>query len=237
MKALVFNKPHEMVVTDMPKPEIGEGEALIAVKYCGICGTDVTVFNGGHATAKYPVIPGHEFVGELVEIKGAGSDMFKIGDRVCAQEVVSCGHCAACARGEDNVCENLQVIGVHTNGGFAEYVRVKANKMYKLPDNVDLKTAAIVEPLAVAVHDVRRSGLQVGETALVVGAGPIGLLVALVARCAGARKVVVSEAMPSRRAFAEKLGFPTVDPLSTDFTARMAELSERGFAVSFETGG
>lgn len=238
MKALVFEQPNVMVVKEMPKPELQPGEALIKVKYIGICGTDTHVYRGHHATATFPLIPGHEFVGELAEICGEGSEDFEIGDYVVAQEILSCGRCVACAKGEDNVCEHLQIIGVHTDGGFAEYVKVKTRKMYKIPKESNLEVAALIEPLAVAVHDVHMSGLKAGETALVIGGGPIGMLVAMVAKQTGARKVVVSEVVESRRKFAEELGFIAVNPLDEDIEDQLKALhGGHGFDVSFEAAG
>lgn len=238
MKALVFQKPMVMKVADMPKPTIKEGEALIRVKYIGICGSDVHVFHGEHPTAVFPLIPGHEFVGELAEICGEGSEYFEIGDTVVAQELLTCGMCDACAKGEDNVCDHLRIIGIHTDGGFAEYVKVKTQKMIKIPKDMDLKRAALIEPLAVAVHDVYNSGLKVGQTALVIGGGTIGFLVACVAKLAGARRVVISEVLDSRREAAEKLGIKTINPLEEGFDEKLKALNGgEDFDVSFEAAG
>lgn len=238
MKALVFDKPLSMEVKEVPKPEIHEGEALIKVKYIGICGTDLHVYNGHHPTATFPLIPGHEFVGELAEICGEGSEDFEIGDHVVAQELLTCGRCDACAKGEDNVCENLKIIGVHADGGFAEYVKVKTKKMIKIPKEASLETAALVEPLAVAVHDVHMSGLKVGESVHIIGGGPIGMLIAMVARHAGASKVVISEVMDFRRKYASDIGFITVNPLDADYGEQLNALTDgHGFDVSFEAAG
>lgn len=238
MKAIVFPKPGEVIYTDRDIPKLEAGESLIKVKYVGICGTDLHVLNGHHATATYPLIPGHEFVGELVEVKGEGAERYTPGDIVVAQEVLSCGVCEACAKGEDNVCTRLKIIGVHTDGGFAEYVKVKTRKMYVLPKNTDLQVAALTEPLAVAIHDVRLSELKAGETAFVAGGGPIGLLIALVARMSGARKVVISEVNIARRRFAESLEFDTVDPANPDFNRQVEKLHEgRLFDVCFDCAG
>ncbi|MDO4270173.1 MAG: alcohol dehydrogenase catalytic domain-containing protein [Eubacteriales bacterium] len=238
MKAAVINQPNSIHLRDIDMPEVGEGEALIRVRYCGICGSDLHVLHGQHPTATFPVVPGHEFVGELVEAKGVGADQFQPGDMVVAQPFFSCGNCEPCAQGHDNVCQNLCFMGAHCNGGFAEYVKVLTRKMYKIPKDMDLRLAALTEPVAVAVHDVRRSGLQVGETALVIGGGPIGMLIAIVARHTGARKVVISEINAFRREFAEKLGFETVNPLDPDFDRKMMELTDgKGFHVSYEVSG
>lgn len=238
MRAAMINKPEDMLVIETQKPVIEEGEALIRVRYIGICGTDLHLLHGHHATATYPLIPGHEFVGELADIKGKDADTFKIGEQVSAQMVLACGHCTACAKGEDNVCSNLRLIGVHTAGGFAEYVKVPVRKLCKVPESVDMELAALTEPLAVAVHDVRTSNLKVGETVLITGGGPIGLLIAIVARASGARKVVISEMKEFRCEFAAEMGFDVVNPANPDFESKLNALGgEEGFDVSFEVAG
>ncbi|MDR0357674.1 MAG: alcohol dehydrogenase catalytic domain-containing protein, partial [Clostridiales Family XIII bacterium] len=226
MKAAIIGKPGEIHLEERPIPEIDFGETLIKVKYIGICGSDIHLLHGKNSSAIYPLLPGHEFVGEIVESKGEGSERLKIGDIAAAQEVISCGVCEACAKGEDNVCRHLKIIGIHTDGGFAEYVKVKTRKVFVLPKDIDLKVAVLIEPFAVAVHDVRRSELKVGETAFIAGGGPIGLLIGIAARLAGARKVVVSEVMDGRAELARKLGFDTVNPLSESFDDDVKALSE-----------
>lgn len=238
MRAAMINKPEDMVVIETEKPVLEDGEALIKVHYVGICGTDLHLLHGHHATAVYPLIPGHEFVGELADIKGKDADSFKIGGKVSAQMVLACGHCTACAKGEDNVCSNLKLIGVHTPGGFAEYVKVPIRKLCEIPEDIDMELAALIEPLAVAVHDVRTSNLKVGETVLITGGGPIGLLIAIVARASGARKVVISEMKDFRREFAAKMGFDVVDPADPEFDYKLGMLGgKEGFDVSFEVAG
>lgn len=238
MKAAVIDQKNSIHLKEVALPEIGDGEALIRVRYCGICGSDLHVLHGQHPTAQFPVIPGHEFVGELVEAKGIGADKFQPGDLVVAQPFFSCGNCEPCAKGHDNVCRDLHFMGAHCDGAFAEYVKVATRKMYKIPEDMDLKLAALAEPVAVAMHDVRRSGLQAGETALIIGGGPIGMLIAMVARHAGARKVVISEINAFRCAFAEKLGFETVNPIAPDFAEHMQALTDgKGFDVTFEVSG
>lgn len=238
MKAAVIDAKDSIHLKEVDMPVLENGEALIKVKYCGICGSDIHVLRGAHPTAKFPVIPGHEFVGELVDIKGSGSDRYKIGDYVVAQPFFSCGNCEPCAKGEDNVCADLHFMGAHCNGGFAEYVKVATRKMYKIPEDMDLKLAALTEPIAVAVHDVRRSGLQVGESALIIGGGPIGMLIAMVARHVGANHIVISEISDYRRKVAEELGFKTVNPIDADFDAQVDALTEgKGFDVCFEVSG
>ncbi len=238
MLAAIIQKPEVLEICESPMPVLAEGEALIKVIYTGVCGTDVHLLHGHHATATFPLIPGHEMIGELVEIRGKGAEEFHLGQRVVAQEVLSCGRCSACAKGEDNVCQSLRIIGIHAEGSFAQYVKVPIRKMLAVPDAIDDELAAMTEPLAVAVHDVRLSGLKVGEQVLVIGGGPIGMLIAIVARAAGARQVVISEIKKFRRDFAQKMGFSVIDPTAPDFNDQLWALSgKEGFDVSFEVAG
>lgn len=238
MKAAVIDRENSIHLQEKEIPKINEGEALIKVRYCGICGSDLHVLHGQHPTATFPVVPGHEFVGELVEINGTGAEGLKPGDMVVAQPFFSCGNCEPCAQGHDNVCRHLKFMGANCDGGFAEYVKVAARKVYKIPEDMDLRLAALAEPVAVAVHDVRRSGLQVGQSVLIIGGGPIGMLIAMVARKSGASKVVISEINQFRCEFAKKLGFETVNPLDDDFSEKMCKLSAgKGFDVTFEVSG
>lgn len=238
MRAAVIDTANSLHLQRVPLPQLNDGEALIRVRYCGICGSDIHVLHGQHPTATFPRIPGHEFVGELVAARGTGAELFQPGDMVVAQPFYSCGNCEPCAKGHDNVCQHLKFMGAHCEGAFAEYVKVLTRKMYRIPKDLDLKLTALTEPIAVAVHDVRRSGLQVGETALVIGGGPIGMLIAMVARHAGARRVVISEISSFRRSFAAELGFDTVNPLDADFAEQLNALTDhKGFNVTFEVSG
>jgi 2-desacetyl-2-hydroxyethyl bacteriochlorophyllide A dehydrogenase len=235
MKAAVITEKDKVVYQDAEKPVLNEGEALIHVKYCGVCGSDVHIWKGEHATAKFPVIPGHEFVGTLEDFKGEADSDIKIGSVVVAQPFFSCGHCEPCSKGEDNVCKHLKFLGAHANGGFAEYVKVPLRKVFSLPDTADLQLAALAEPLAVAVHDVHRSGLKAGESVLIIGGGTIGMMIAIVARLAGARRIVISEVAESRRKKAEEMGFQTIDPVGDGDFNRFT--GGDGFDVVFEVSG
>jgi len=176
MKAIRFSAPNAIDIGDVPMPVPMAGEALIRVRYSGICGSDVHVLGGHHPTARYPVIPGHEFVGELVSVQGDSRPDLKPGDFVAGQPFYACGHCDACLGGRENVCPSLRILGIHQDGSFAEYVKVLASKVYRLPDSLDPQLAALNEPLAVGVHDCRRNGMQIGPTCLVSrGAPGVGL--------------------------------------------------------------
>ncbi len=237
MKAAIIDNVHSIHLREEKMPELLPGQSLVKVKYCGICGTDVHVLHGSFA-ANLPIIPGHEFVGELVEVCGDGAERYALGDLVVAQPFFSCGNCQACAQGKENICQSIAFMGTRTNGAFAEYVRVPTRKMYTLPAGFDAELAGLTEPLAVAVHDVRRSGLQVGEAVLVIGGGAIGLLEALVSRRAGARLVVISEISEYRRGLAESMGFATVNPLDERFEETLAAMAGgQGYDVVFEASG
>ncbi len=238
MKAAILRDKNQLELADAGIPNIGAGEALIRVAYSGICGSDVHVWHGHHPTATYPRIPGHEFSGILEKYIGSPRDGLKTGDPVVVQPFWSCGLCEPCIRGMDNVCQSLKVIGFHEDGSFAEYIRVPLKKVYKLPDNVDLRLGAIAEPLSVAVHDVRRSGLMCGEKALIMGGGPIGMLVALVAQHAGAADVYVSEINEYRLEFAQKLGIKTINPIKSDLKQETMRITGgKGFDVVYEASG
>lgn len=237
MKAAFYAKKHDIELVDLDLPKVNKGEALIKVKYAGICGSDLHVYHGAHPTAKFPVIPGHEFVGELVQLGEDACSDIRPGEIVVAQPFSACGVCEACITGNDNVCKDLKLLGAHKDGCFAEYVTVQAKKMYRIPKGVDLKLAALTEPLAVAVHDIRRSSLKVGQTALIIGGGPIGLFLAMVAQLAGAQ-VYISEVSDFRLEFARNMGYETLNPLAKDFKDKVAEITKgKGFDVVYEVSG
>jgi threonine dehydrogenase-like Zn-dependent dehydrogenase len=193
MKAMVLTEWEKLELKDTPLPELAEDEALIKVKYAGICGSDVHIFTGHHPTAKAPVILGHEFVGTVMKINSRKSLKFKIGDRVVAEPLISCGVCEACLAGNGHVCKNLKLLGIHTDGAFAEYVKVSVAKIIPVADHLSDRVAALTEPFAVGFHVNQRADLKNGDTALVIGGGPIGLIVGMVAKVSGASKVIFSE--------------------------------------------
>lgn len=207
MKAAVFEavgEPLRIRTVDDPSPE--PGGLVMKVGYCGICGTDLHATREGLTTACCGQILGHEYVGEIVEVGKQADGDWRVGDRVCAMPFIACGNCLACASGRFFECQNKKVPGVDAPGGFAEYVATGARETIRLPDEIDLETAALVEPLAVGIHAVRVAGLKAGSRVLVIGAGPIGLTVALWARFYGARDVVVSEMASTRAALAKQMG-------------------------------
>ena len=207
MKAAVFKEigqPLSVEAVDDPLPE--PGELVMEVAYCGICGTDLHATREGLTTACCGRILGHEFVGTVAEVGKHADGDWEVGDRICALPFIACGKCRACASGQFFQCLNKKVSGVDDQGGFAEYVTTGSRETLRIPDNLDLESAALVEPLAVGLHAVRVAKLQAGSRVLIMGAGPIGLTVALWARFFGARDIVVSELTETRAGLARKMG-------------------------------
>lgn len=206
MRALRYDGPQDIRVVDVPAPTAGPGEVIVDVAYAGICGTDLHIWSGHHARAKTGLVIGHEFVGRLAEPAGD----LDAGTPVFVNPLLPCGRCPACTDGEDRVCDVLRLVGIDRPGGAAEQVAVPARAITPLPDGLDLRTAALVEPTSVCVRAVRRSGQRLGARVHVVGAGPIGLLVARCARASGAASVTISEPAPARAESARRAGFEVV---------------------------
>ena len=215
----------------------GAGEVAIRIAFCGICGTDMHVYHGNmDARVGLNRIIGHEMSG-VVDAVGAGVEGLAPGQRVVVRPLDPCGDCPACAAGHPHICHNLKFLGLDTDGAMQEIWTVPAHTVHRLPDDLRLDHAALIEPVAVACHDVRLSGLQSGEDVVVIGGGPIGILVAMVARDAGGN-VVISEVNPNRLAIAEKLGFDTVNPAQDDLAASInARTGGKGADVVFEVSG
>ena len=207
MQAVVFRGIGQIEVTDVPKPEPGAGEVVIRVGYCGICGSDVEALHTG--MYEPGLVIGHEFAGIIDEID-PGVAGWQVGDRVVVNDAIPCGACAPCRAGRLDDCDDLTMVGVTHDGALAEYVKIVAQGLHRLPDGVTLRQGALVEPLAVALHGIRRSRIKPGDRALVMGAGPIGLLTLQCALLAGARAVAVTEVDPTRIELAERLGATAV---------------------------
>lgn len=213
------------------------GEVRIRVAYAGLCGTDLHIIHGAMDTrVSRPLIFGHEMSG-TIESVGAAVDGWAVGDAVTVMPLEWDGTCPACLAGNTHICQNLVFVGIDSPGALQDLWNVRADLLVRLPDGVSLKTAALAEPVAVAVHDVRRSELSAGDHAVVVGGGPIGVLIATVARDAGA-EVVVIEPEAGRRAQIAELGFETLDPSAADQAAWVeAWTGGAGADVVFEVSG
>ena len=237
MKASQYVKAGEFQYREIPTPDLPDDYIRIRVAYCGICGTDLHIFKGHmDARVKAPQAVGHEASG-TVESFGKSVTGFQAGEKVTVRPLDNCGECNTCKAGFTHICEHLRFLGIETPGAFAEFWDVPARLVHKLPATMDLKLAALVEPLAVACHDVRRSGLKQGDIAVISGGGPIGMLIALVARRAGGR-VFISEINPARLAFAKSLGFETINPLEENVAEKVKSATGgRSADIVFEVSG
>jgi 2-desacetyl-2-hydroxyethyl bacteriochlorophyllide A dehydrogenase len=236
MKSIVFTEPGKFIVTDRPVPKIGPGDLLLKVDACGVCGTDLHIFHGEHFV-EFPVIPGHEYSGEVVEV---GSDVthIQLGDRVAVDPNIVCGVCHYCRRGHIHLCEKLTALGVNIDGGFAEYSLVPAKQAYIVPDDLPLETSSLVEPVACCVHGIDLAEIELGDDVLIMGAGPIGIINMQLARLAGAKRVIVSEPYESRRKLAIVLGADfTIDPTNQDLKQEVLGLTGVGVDVVIECVG
>lgn len=209
MRAVVLDGKGSIDVTDLPDPVAGEGEIVIAPEVVGICGTDIHLASGDYPTGTFPVVPGHEFAGTVIEV-GPGVDRFAVGDRVCVDPNVACGHCDQCVAGATNLCRNLVPIGVTSNGAVAEKVVVPIGVAFALPEGIDWATGALIEPLACVLHALDRVDPVDGKRVLIYGAGSIGLLAAALVRARGAKSIDVVEPSPVRREAALEFGVDAV---------------------------
>ncbi|MDR1508066.1 MAG: zinc-binding alcohol dehydrogenase family protein [Synergistaceae bacterium] len=189
MKALVFENQFDAAVKDVPKPSIENDQALLKILACGICGGDIHFYGGTHPYSHYPQINGHEAVGTIEKLPEGRAD-FAPGDRVVPEILIPCGKCYPCRHDKPNCCSNLKVFGIHVPGGFAEYAAVPVKNLHKVPDNLSLDEAVLTEPYSIAHHVVTRSGINSDETALVIGAGTIGLTVTDILKTKGVTVIV-----------------------------------------------
>ena len=191
MRAAIVDRPGEIRVGDVPDPKPGERQVVVKVGACGICGTDLHIADGHFPPTPYPIVPGHEFAGEIVELGADVPPEWKVGDRVAVDPSLYCGYCTPCRSGHGNLCANWNATGDTVDGAFAEYVAVPADTCHRMPDSMTWEQGAIVEPVSCAVHGVRRIGVEAGERFLVVGAGTMGLIMQQLLQRAGAEVTVV----------------------------------------------
>ncbi|HEX7058060.1 MAG TPA: zinc-dependent alcohol dehydrogenase family protein [Bacilli bacterium] len=204
MKALVVEKPRHAVVKEIPEPTPGKGEVVIRVENVGICGTDMHIF-AGEFISPYPIVPGHEFAGVIHSV-GEGVATFKPGDRVTADPSLFCGECEFCLTNRGNHCLNWGAIGNTVNGSMAEYVKVPAKNVLKIPDSMSFAEAAFVEPLACVVHGMNRLNLQAGNRVILFGAGAMGQQLVQAMAHAGASELVVVDVSREKLNMAMKYG-------------------------------
>ena len=227
MLANVYHGPRDLRVERVPLPEVGPGDLLLKIEVAAVCASDVRVFKG-EKKAKPGTVLGHEFVGE-VAMKGKEVEGFSIGDRVTVYPVVFCGSCFYCQGGHQNMCVHRKTLGYDYNGGFAEYILipkqlVRLGNVVKVPEKLSSEEAALTEPLGCSLNGIKVLDLQVGGTLLIVGSGPMGLMLLMAAKSSGAGKILVSELDEERRNFAKRIGADVViDPSEEDLVSRVME--------------
>lgn len=218
MKAAVYHGPRDIRVEEIPIPEIREKDVLVKVKYCGVCGTDLHIYNGegGFVEVVPPLIPGHEFSGTVVKT-GAYVTGIRVGDSVAVDPNDTCGECYFCKNAMEHFCRKIIGYGTTKNGGFAEYAAVPEKQVFRCADGLDPMAVAMTEPLSCCLHGIDLCHIRLGDEVLVIGGGPIGLIMLQLAKRAGATRVILSEPVAEKRALAEKLGADrTIDPLHED---------------------
>ena len=253
MKSVRIYGEHDIRVEDVPVRSPAPDQVRIKVKFCGICGSDLHAYlqGWGLPTQPYPltgrmppIILGHEFSGQITDVGSAVSGL-NVGDRVAVEPLLACGSCSNCRAGRYNFCDRAKApdgagnfLGFSEDGGMAEYANVAAAFAHPLPAGVDYDLGALAEPTAVAYEGLKRCGLRAGQTAAVMGAGPIGLLTAMLARIAGANRVFLSDVSETRLAKARELGFTDVlNPAKVDVSAAVHRTCPEGVDVAFEAAG
>lgn len=243
MQALVLTDKKQFELQSLPTPTPGPDEVLIAVRACGICGSDVHGMDGSTGRRRPPIVMGHEAAGVIAGL-GANVTGWRTGDRVTFDSTISCGHCPHCRRGEVNLCDHRRVLGVSCEeyrqaGAFADYVVVPARILYRLPDALSFEEAALIEPFTIAFHAVRRHPVRLNDSALIIGCGMIGLALLQTTRLAGFGRIVAVDTAADRLRQAKELGADDiVNSAEGDALATLLRLTEgRGFDHAFEAVG
>jgi 2-desacetyl-2-hydroxyethyl bacteriochlorophyllide A dehydrogenase len=230
MQAIVLDRPGSFRVAEVPDPAPAAGQIVVRVEACGVCGTDIHIMDGEFPPTPYPITPGHEFAGTITALSPDVTLGLAVGDRVAVDPSLLCGYCRRCRRGRDNLCENWAAIGDTTDGAFAEYVAVPAVNAYRLPPQLDGQQGAMVEPLACAVHGLRRLGSVFGDSVVLTGAGTMGLLLLQLLVHAGAGPVTVVDRVADRLEVARKLG-------ATRTATDLGLLADERFEVAVDATG
>jgi threonine 3-dehydrogenase len=242
MKALVKTKSGPGIeMKDVPMPTVGHNDVLIKINKTSICGTDLHIYNWdewAQENITVPLVVGHEFVGEIVELGKEVDTYFKVGDRVSGENHIACGHCRNCRAGRSHLCRSNISVGVTRDGAFADYLSLPAANAYPVPDSVSNSEAAILNPFGNSTHTALSFDL-VGEDVLITGAGPVGIMAAAIARHVGARHIVITDVNDYRLTLAEKMGATiAINPTKTTLKQVMAQLNmQEGFDVGLEMSG
>lgn len=235
MQAIVFTAPEQISIESVENPVCGSDEVVVKVTQAGICGTDIHIFRDDYHST-FPIIAGHEFVGELVE---AGKQVTSLqrGDRVAVDPNLYCGECYFCRQEQSNHCLNWQGVGITRPGGFAEYVAVPARACYKVPETLTDTQAAFIEPLSCVIHALKRLRTWPGDEVLIFGAGPMGLLLVQAMRHTGASKIVVVEKQQDRSSLALDMGANAAIPPDSDFMKQLFAMAPYGYAIVIDATG
>ena len=227
MKAVKIMKPNDLRVIDMEKPVIDEKHnVLVKIRAAGICGSDVGIYHGKNAAATYPRVIGHEMVGDIVEV-GQNGSKYQVGDRVIIDQVTSCGQCYACRKGRPNVCANLQVRGVHIDGGYSEYMAVPESDCYRLPDFLSYEDAVMIEPTTIAVQACSRAQMEFDDQVLIIGAGALGSSILRIAKLYHPRRIIMADIEEGKLREAISHGADyAINSRTEDVAARAHELTE-----------
>jgi len=235
MKAAILLDAHSMIIDDVPIPEPGEGEVLLKVHSCGICGTDMEFYENGAYNPQWTL--GHE-CSATIEKLGPEVKGWQPGERVVVNDLFSCGECDFCKRGLENLCANTANLGIHWPGAFAEYTKVPQRALFRLPENVSMRDGALIPTLAVGYHVTRQAHLEPDMKTLIIGAGPIGLSVLAALKIAGVKEAVVSDINERSRVIAKQLGASAViDPSTEDVPERLEALLGAQPRLVFEAVG
>src|SRR5579863_5117131 len=230
MRAIVLDRPGSFRVAEVPDPAPGEGQIVVEVDACGVCGTDIHIMDGEFPPTPYPITPGHEFAGTIAAVAPDVRMDLPVGALVAVDPSLYCGYCRRCRSGRDNLCENWNAIGDTVAGAFAEYVAVPAVNAHRLPDGMDGQAGAMVEPLACAVHGLRRLGPVFGDAVVLTGAGTMGLLLLQLLVHAGAGPVTVVDRVPERLEVAAQLGAARV-------VGDLAQLAGERYEIAIDATG
>jgi L-iditol 2-dehydrogenase len=239
MKAAVFHGKFDVKVEEVPKPELKPDEVLIKVEACGVCGTDLHIYEGAEGAAKTvpPTILGHEFSGTVCEV---GSDVksIKVGQRVCVDPNDMCGKCYYCRNGQAHFCENMIGYGTTVNGGFAEYCAVREKQVYVLPEHLSFEEGAMAEPVACCLHGLDLAGVKPGHTVMLFGGGPIGLIMLQLVKISGAARIILVEPIAEKRELGIKLGADiAIDPFNESIDSVLKSNSIENIDVTIECVG
>ncbi len=236
MKAALFKKPHHLSIVTRELRRLREGELLVKVEACGICGTDVHIFDGT-ARSSPPVVLGHEYMGVVEDAKHS-SRVFKPGQRVAIDPNISCGKCYFCLRGEVNLCSSLKALGVDRDGGLAQFCIVPEGQAFALPKKFATQAAPFIEPVSCVIHGADKANIRVGDTVVILGGGTIGLIMLQLVRNAGASRTILFEPQERKRSIAKKLGATeAIDPSEQNPIDVVKELTGVGADVVIECAG